>query len=135
LLQLYISMLESDDEKERFSHLYQMYHQKMYRIAFSILKSKYLAEDALQQTWLSIIERFEKISQISGDEMEPYIVTIVKNASLDILRREKRTVLTDEQIEESYEPDINGELEFQRLVSLIRSMPGHYRNVLVPNWS
>jgi RNA polymerase sigma-70 factor (ECF subfamily) len=62
--------------------------------------------------------------------MEPYIVTIVKNASLDILRREKRTVLTDEQIEESYEPDINGELEFQRLVSLIRSMPGHYRNVL-----
>ena len=62
--------------------------------------------------------------------MDPYVVTIVKNVSLNMLKKQNRLVLTEdwtafEQAEER--PPEDG---FGRLVGLIRAMPETYRAAL-----
>lgn len=126
----YLMLLETDADREQFSKLYTKYQKKLFLVANHILGSQSLAEEALQQTWINIIEHFEKISQISWDEIEPYIVTIVKHASLDVLRRETKTVSLGDAFDEPLVSDVSGETEFLRLVQLIRSMPEQYRSVL-----
>ena len=77
-----------------------------------------------------MIENFSKISELSCEELPGYIVTIVKNTSIDMLRREKHLVLTDDwstcERPSEQEP---GDL-FGRLVSIIRAMPEIYRSAL-----
>jgi len=44
--------------------LHTAYEQKLYRIALKILRSHELAEDAVQQSWVQVIQHFEKVKQV-----------------------------------------------------------------------
>lgn len=126
---MYLSVLETKDEKRRFQLLHDTYERKLYRVAYNILQEQALAEEALQESWRKIICNFEKIISISGDKTERYLVSIVKNTSLTILRKEKHADPLPEEWE--LPPSNQGaENEFARLVAVIRSMPAQYRELL-----
>lgn len=131
MLALYMTLLEDERDKQRFCALYHKFYFKMMQVA-----SRYFpgdqknAEDAVHESFLKIIENFSKISEISCEELEPYIVTIVKNTSIDMLRKQKRLVLTDDwtaydQAVETSPGDGHG-----RILALIRAMPETYRAAL-----
>lgn len=73
-------MLEGEDDQRRFLKLYGAYEKKMYRVAMSILHSHALAEEAVQQSWLQIIERFEKIKQLPWEQTEGYVIVVAKTS-------------------------------------------------------
>lgn len=139
MLLFYISMLESDTDKERFALIYQDYHDKMLKIALNILKSYSLAEDAVHDSFLKIIKHFDKVLEIPCNELEPWIVTIVKHTALDSLKHEKRhTNIEDAEAFDIIDaPDWNTEYDY--LIELIRAMSPTYRTVLelkfVAQWS
>ena len=62
--------------------------------------------------------------------MGPYIVTIVKNVSLNMLKKQKRLVLTDDWAAFEGAEAPSTEDGFGRLVALIRAMPETYRAAL-----
>lgn len=129
MLMIYLSLLESDDDRHYFLFLHKTYEMKMYQVAIRILKSRALAEEAIQDSWVSVIKSFQKIKTLPGDKTEGYIVTIVKNTSLNILKKEKHA---DPFPEEWEAPSVEDQPErgFHRLVHLIRTMPEQYRRVL-----
>lgn len=64
MLAIYLSMLETNEEKNQFEQLYIKYKQDMYAVAYGILKNKEDAEDAVHQSFLKIADNFSKVSQI-----------------------------------------------------------------------
>lgn len=92
---IFIAGLEQE-EKNLVIRLYKKLNIPMYKIALNILKNREDAEEAVANSFIKIMEGIEKISKISCPQMEAYCVSILKNESINILRREKKYLLTEE---------------------------------------
>ena len=90
MLGVYLSVIETDDLKSRFEELYIKYSQLMYAVAFKIPKNNEDAEDAVHQSFLNIAKHFDKVNNISRQDIKPYLVVVVRNAAINILRSNKR---------------------------------------------
>lgn len=134
MLMLYLSLVEGDDRRALFTEFYHAYKGRLYAVALSILKDPALAEEAVHDTFLRILGgHFEKFLEIFQDrrmEMDPWAVTIVKNISLNILKKEGRSGALPEDWDAPAPGDAEGEDGYRRLVTLIRSMPEGYRRAL-----
>ena len=64
MLQFYLQLLDTAAEKEKFEKLYEQYRKLMMAEANAILKSKHLAEDAVQEAFLRIIKSFDYVEEI-----------------------------------------------------------------------
>ena len=89
MIAVYLAMLETDVDRDKFMKLYESYEKKLFAIALRILENNEKAEDAVQQAWLRIIQHWERVSCLEWDLAGGYAVTTVKNAAIDILRQEK----------------------------------------------
>lgn len=92
MLSFYLSLLETAEDQQKFTRLYETYEKKLYAIALQLLHEPARAEDALQQCWLKLIQHRDAVSALSWTRAGAYAVTTVKNTALDILRRERHTV-------------------------------------------
>ena len=57
MIEIYLSVLDSEEDKDLFEEWYRLYRGSMYNIAFSILHNKEDAEDALNEAFLCKIGR------------------------------------------------------------------------------
>ena len=131
MLALYMTMLEDERDKRAFLAIHNKYYHKMMKVARRYFTGDHTgAEDAVHESFLKIIENFSKISSLSCEEMEPYIVTIVKNTSIDLLRKQKRLELTDDWSPYERPSHLEPGDGYGRLVSIIRAMPETYRAAL-----
>lgn len=87
---IYLQMIESEEDKVKFEQIYFAYRQKMYAVAYSILRNRSDAEDAVHQAFVSIIENLHNVHKIGCPESTSYIVVITERKALDILRERKR---------------------------------------------
>lgn len=104
---IYISMLETEAEKQSFEKIYRENYLTMYHIALGILKSQADAENAVHEAFLKLAEKFEKYSQLACREMTGLCVTIVKNKAIDAIRRASH--LSGEEVEKLFLYDENVE--------------------------
>ena len=128
MLAICLAMLETEEDQRRFTKLFEAHEKKIYTVALHILGDPTQAEDAAQQTWLKLVQNWERISALPWAETEGYAVTAAKNCALDILRSERRTTA----FPEDWDPPAQEERqeEYDYLVSLIRSLPENYRRIL-----
>lgn len=84
---------KSDDEF--ISELFTKYRQMMFKIALGILHNKSDAEDAVQETFLWIINNLDKISQIPCNKRACYFANITEHISLNVVNKQ-RTHPTDD---------------------------------------
>ena len=98
MLSIYLSMIDTDEEKSKFEQIYLTYKQVMFYAANSILKDEYMAEDCVHQAFLRIMNHLDKIKKMKCPKTRAFIVTIVQHLAIDIYRKRKRqgTVSFDE---------------------------------------
>lgn len=128
MLVMFLSMLETEEDQRRFTRLFEAHEKKIYAVALHILGNRGRAEDAAQQTWLKLVQNWEKVSALPWGETEGYAVTVVKNAAIDILRSEGRITAFPEGWDPPAPEDCQDEYDY--LVSLIRALPENYRRIL-----
>lgn len=87
MLQVYLNLLDTQEDKEKFEQLYALYKDKMYKVAYQILHNRHDAEDAVHDSVIAIIDNLEKIKKINCHETWSYIVTIVKSRAFNIYQR------------------------------------------------
>ena len=63
--------------------------------SFNIVKSEEAAEDVVSTAFIKIMDNIEKISDLPCPQMTAFCVTIVKNASIDVLRQLQQSVHID----------------------------------------
>ena len=128
MLAFFLTMLESDEERQRFVLIYEQYHKRMERVALRILEKQHDAEDAVQNAFLQVIHHFEKISTIPCEELPFWLISIVKNEALMILRKSRNIVPLEDW--DGFEKCISDTSEYMALVELFRQLPETYRAVL-----
>lgn len=128
MLSFYLSLLETAEDQQKFTKLYEGWERKLYAIALQLLQEPARAEDALQQCWLNLIQNWDRVAALSWPQAGAYAVTTVKHTALDLLRKERHTV----PFPETWAPPApeNDQAGYAYLVSLIQALPERYRSVL-----
>ncbi len=73
---------------EAMQALYEMYKAKVYRLALSMVKDTYRAEDIMQETFYKVQQKSCQYTRQVSEQA--WIMSIARNLSLDELRRLKR---------------------------------------------
>ena len=130
--------LEDAEDSQLLTRIYQRYYHKMMAVALQILSSRTKAEDAVHEAFLKAMGHMEALRRIPEERQGCWMLTVTKNAALDLLRKEGRELPAEDMtpLVRQIAPD---EGEFRRLVALIRELPESYRRVLelrfVAEWS
>lgn len=131
MLTFYLTLLETETEKQRFQWIYDHLRHRMYRAALWLLRSEELAQEAVQESFLKIIKHFSKISSLPTEKIEAYIVTIVENTAKDMLRKERGEVPLPENWDVPAPETAQTQSAYRRLVELILALPEGYRHILL----
>lgn len=122
---------------KKMEELYELYEQKVYYMAYSILHNIQQAEDIVQETFITLYQNLEKIRSLNTQELKRYIMRIAKNKTIDSYRKNKRHKLfleeyqrespevVDENIEE-WEQRLMSELQID---TLLTELNDSYRQV------
>lgn len=130
-MMLYLSVLDTEEEKDLFESLYKENAQDMYAVAYSILHDREDAEDAVHQAFLKIADNLTKISQMPCHEMRAYIVMIIRNTAINAYRSNKRRAEHSAVLGEEFDPVSSFSHErYTELVSAIKQLPQKYKDVL-----
>lgn len=131
-------------DEEAFTELVNLYSDRVYNLALRILRKSDDAADILQETFIKVLEKIDTFDGRS--DFFTWLYRIATNLSLMKLRKEKRTVVSDEDIEKFYDrPDISVIQEWRNLPlnkmlarefrenlnRAVDSLPEIYRSVFV----
>lgn len=124
---IFLSMLETDAERQVFLGLYHEYGNAMLKV-----RQRYFpndpsaAEDAVQNAWLKVVQNFSKVQDIPCKKRGAYLVIIVKNESISILRKRRQELPFDETLpyKETEDDDVAS------IIEVIHRLPETYRAVL-----
>ena len=78
MLTLYLSEIRETSEKDKFIKIYQTYEQKMFSVAYKILRHKENAEDAVHDAFEVIMKKLDVIEVVYSEDTWSYILVIVK---------------------------------------------------------
>lgn len=109
--------------------------RKLYLVAFRFLRNKQEAEDAVQEVFIKLWNKKDKLDEY--DSIEALATTTIKNHCIDQLRKIKSIGLDDSNIELTHyfnEPSPYEQLEREEtskiLHRIIDSLPELYRDIL-----
>lgn len=133
----YMTLLETDPDRERFVKVYRANFPRMSKLASQILGPGPKAEDAVHDAFLKLIQHFDELRDRPEDRVAAWLAVVVKNTALDMLRKARHETALEDVSWEAAVPADQG--EFHALVAIIRGMPEDYRRVLelrfVAEWS
>lgn len=122
-----------DGSKDAFRLIYDRYGIKIYRFALSYLKSEHDAEELVQEVFLKLWDKREKLNSLLN--IQAFIYKIAVNSIYDFIRRknveqaflsfaEGKTELTDETWQEIIFNDMLAQIN-----SLMEKMPEQRRKI------
>lgn len=139
MLELYLSICETEEDKQKISYIYEGYYQLMYCAAWDIVKNDDNAADIVHDTMLKLIKNSQTISIDGEFPLKTYVTVAVKHAAIDYLRVVgKKDSMTTEDISSHWDIEddstdvINAVIEkdeYERIVQYIRELPDKYKNV------
>ena len=124
LLIIYLSTLDTEQERQKMTELYEEHKYALLHYAMTIVKNQDIAEDAVHNAFISIIQKKEKYLNLSCMDFRRSAVIIVRNKCIDILRKQKP--YADKSIEEleiffeSDEVPVDEQVIFESEYELIR---------------
>lgn len=125
---IFLSMLETDIERQQFLELYERYGNAMLLVARKFFGQDYgLAEDAVQNAWIRVVENFSKIQAVPCKKRGAYLVIIVRNEAISIIRKRRKEIPLNEAI---IGEEFDIEDSSQPILDIIHKMPELYRAVL-----
>ena len=132
MLNLYLTLIDTDEDKLRFTALYQQYRHLMFYIAREVLCDEHLSEDAVQEAFLRIAKNFHKIGEIPCPQTRNLVVIITKNIAITMVsHNNNKEIDTYTQIEEpATSNDIFETVSNRILVECILQLPEIYRDSL-----
>ena len=94
---VFLSILETDEDRDVLVELYNEYGNAMLRVAKRYFPDDAnAAEDAVQNAWVRVAENFKKILDVPCKKRGAYLVIIVKNEAITILRKRRKELPIDD---------------------------------------
>lgn len=90
MLMMYLSLVETAEDKNLFQQIYYTYRKQMYFVAISILENENLAEDAVQDAFFGVARQIALLREMPEQKKRAYVLTAAKNAAINIYNDEKK---------------------------------------------
>lgn len=100
----------SEGDAEAFSAIYNEYCNKIYSIAYSVVKDEFEAEDIMQEVFIALPQKLSTLNNVQTFDF--WLYRIAKNKALDFLKKNRPTVFAElgpEDDEYSFEDTIENE--------------------------
>ncbi|MBR6736814.1 MAG: RNA polymerase sigma factor [Clostridia bacterium] len=108
------------NDYSRFNEFYNLTKKQVYFTALSVLKDEMLAEDVLQETYVSFLETVDGYKY--GSNVYSYLTVIARNKSINVYNRQKRLVFNEDAlITQKHEVDFDGERNVKDILSLLHN--------------
>jgi RNA polymerase sigma-70 factor (ECF subfamily) len=131
MLICFLSMIDTEEDRDKFIMIYSKYKSLLFYVANNILADPSLSEDAVHQAFIKIIENLDKIENINCHKTKSYIVTIVRHCAINIYNYRKRYL---EVPYDEFHDTIADNIEFQEdmgnLAYAVAKLPVIYKTVL-----
>lgn len=133
---LYLAMIDDPNERRLFEEVYLKYRNLLFYISNSILSDEKLAEDAVHNTFLRLLQNMDKIEGLNSAKTRRYLVVSSKNSAIDLYRKRKANAeyCFDEinrEVEAAY-----GEIDEENMVlNCIKNLPAKYRDIFMLKYS
>lgn len=139
------AIAENEDERVFLEETFDKYNRLMFSVAYKYGLQRHDAEDVVMESVLSIHKNLTTIRDLNVEKKQVYIVSIVRNASLDFLRREKRRGMVFQNVEndkmerlasqESVEEKMTLQDEIKLVMKAIHVLPERERQVMYMKYS
>lgn len=128
-MMIYLSMIDTPEERSKFERLYREYRGLMYHVALEILHNHHDAEDAVHQAFLKIAEKIEIVDGNICPRTQGYVVTIAESKAIDLYRYQQRhSVLSLEEDQSGIAITYDGT---NALAGCMAKLPARQRQVLL----
>lgn len=87
---LMIMLVGNDDDRALVTEIYLKYRKLMFAIAMRIVQDPHVAEDMVMAAIAEMIDNIEILREISCFRMRSYVATIIRNDSIDYVRKWNR---------------------------------------------
>lgn len=136
MLALYLTLIDDDNDRDKFELIYITYRKRMVEQAYSVLKNTEDAEDCVHDTFIKIARNMKSIDEPSSDRTLSYVLKAVKNTAINMKQRNDKISsfeeintkekLTDNQFFEKLDITEN----YKLVVNAILSLKDTYRDVM-----
>ena len=92
---VFLIMQFSNEDHGKFTQLYKDFHDPLMKYAYSILKDRNLSEEAVQDTFIRVLKNLRKLSDDDGRKTWHYMVIVLRNVSLTMLKKERASIYQD----------------------------------------
>lgn len=128
---LFLALLDSPEEQEKFTEVYEQYRHFMWYVANQKLQDAHLAEDAVQEAFLALTRHLDKVEEVHSPRTKKFLATIVRSKAADILRKTK----PEEELKEYAAVESGGDVleqylikeNYHDLISCVLELEDHYR--------
>lgn len=103
----------SPNQHDLVNNIFKKLNSKMYGISYKTLNNSFDVEEAISETFIKIINNIEKISSLPNNKIEAYCIVILKNETMNIIRKRKKLVHIDNfdiLAKQSYETSAENEV-------------------------
>lgn len=89
-LPMMILTIENDDDRAFITQVYLKYRKLMYAVAIGIVRDPQIAEDMVSVAITEMIEGIDTLRKVNCCRMRSYIASIIRNDSIDYVRKRDR---------------------------------------------
>lgn len=108
--------------------VYEQFHGPVFAISMSIVRDRGLAADATQQTFVSAWRAADTYDP--GQPLAPWIYAIARRKAIDIYRKRKRVVVSDELDTVSHSPGMVSTWEMFEVRAALDQLPDEEREIM-----
>lgn len=105
-----LSVLDTDEQRNQLSQLYERNIDIFYSIAFSKLHNKEESEDALQEAFLVVANNPDTFFSISKEKRVSYVNVIIRNISCKIWNKRHRIIEHEVELDDNIAVDSTEEI-------------------------
>lgn len=136
MLMFYMSLIDNDDDREKFEILYNSYRKRMAYVAFAVLGNNEDAEDAVHDTFIKIARNMQSIDNPDSERTLSYVLKATKNTAINLSQKNvirNRHIQLDnvENIsDEQFLEKLRIQENYKEVIEVIQSFNDTYRDVL-----
>lgn len=136
---IFLLMIDTPEDKRKFVILYETYRYLMQKVATDVLHDRFLAEDAVHNAFLNLARHMSDIGEPESRQTKRYLITVVKNAAVDLYRKKNKQLQNEMYMDEWKEEDMPAsymETDVENAVlDVLKNLPVKYRDIFLLKYS
>ena len=134
MLQFYLTLVDGAEERSKFEQVYIHYRALMLSRAYEILRDTGLAEDAVHNAFIRILQNISKLDEVESPRTKSFVVIVTENVAKTMYAKNMRqkTVPLDETYRSPVSiAEAEGRINAEYVAQKIAELPEQYSRVMM----